>query len=483
MNWEGWKGVMAVAAFLIFVPLIGLIVLNLPFGFLRRFAFAYALTLAACQAALAIFLPLPLWNRVLMPFFGLETLPLSVDHLSIVLLLSVAITMLAALPVGYFAARGANRRFEFVCLAVLAVSGMNGIAMVHDLFSLYVFIEVTTVSCFVLIALARDKDGLEGGFKYLVLSAVASAAMLTAIALLLMTSGSTSFMAVRAMLEGNSSIMAKLSIAVFVVGLFIKGGVVPFHGWLPDAYTAAPAGVTVLMAGIATKTTGVYILIRLFVSVFGKVPHIQSVLLFAGALTIVVGAVAAFGQKDFKRMLAYSSISQMGYIVLSLGAGSALGIAGAVFHLFNHAVFKSQLFVNAAAVEEQTGTRDMDTMGGLSARMPVTGATSVVAFLSTAGVPPLAGFWSKLIIVIAVWNSGNRAYAVISVLACLLTCAYFLSMQRRVFFGALVQQFSQIQEARLPFLLPEMALTLITIGVGVFFPRVLNTFILQVRAF
>jgi len=473
---------MVVAAFLIFVPLIGMITLNLPFGFLKRLAFAYAMTMAACQAALAIFLPLPLWNRVLMPFFGLETLPLTVDRLSIVLLLTVAIVMLAALPVGCFTERNENRKFEFICLTILAATGMNGIAMVHDLFSLYVFTEVCAVSFCVLIALTRDRLGLEGGFKYLVLSAIASVIMLTAIALLLMTSGSTSFATVQAMLIGNSSALPRVAVAAFVVGLCIKGGVVPFHGWLPDAYTAAPAGVSVLMAGIATKATGVYTLIRLFVSVLGRVHQLQGVLLFLGAITIVLGAMAAFGQRDFKRMLAYSSISQMGYIVLSLGAGSALGIAGAVFHLFNHAIFKSQLFVNAAAVEEQTGTRNMDVMGGLSARMPVTGATSVVAFLSTAGVPPLAGFWSKLIVIVAVWGSGNRVYAVVALLASLLTCAYFLSMQRRVFFGPLAEQFKNVREVRLPFLVPEIVLSLITIGVGVFFPRVLNSFILPIQS-
>ena len=111
----------------------------------------------------------------------------------------------------------------------------------------------------------------------------------------------------------------------------------------------------------------------------------------------------ALVQKDFKRMLAYSSISQIGYIILSLGTGTALGIAGAVFHLFNHAIFKAGLFANAAAVEEVTGTRDMDRLGGLSSKMPVTGFTSLVSSLSTAGIPPLSGFWSKLVIDSALW--------------------------------------------------------------------------------
>lgn len=123
----------------------------------------------------------------------------------------------------------------------------------------------------------------------------------------------------------------------------------------------------------------------------------------------------------------------------------------------------------------------MDVMGGLSARMPVTGATSVIAFLSTAGIPPLSGFWSKLIIIVAVWVSGYHMYAVIALLASLITCAYFLSMQRRVFFGALVEEFKNIKEAKLGILVPEVLLALITIAIGVLFPHVLNSFILPIK--
>jgi multicomponent Na+:H+ antiporter subunit D len=285
-----------------------------------------------------------------------------------------------------------------------------------------------------------------------------------------------------AALKSGSNYLTILAVAIFIGGLSIKGGLVPFHGWLPDAYSSAPAGASVLLAGIVTKTTGIYTIIRLVTTVFGFTPQIKAVLLFVGALSIVVGALAALGQKDFKRMLAYSSISQMGYIILSLGTGTPLGLAGAVFHMFNHAIFKTQLFVNAAAVEEQTGTRDMDVMGGLSARMPVTGTTSVVAFLSTAGIPPLSGFWSKLIIIVAVWVSGYHFYAMVAVLASVITCAYFLSMQRRVFFGPLVEEFKNIKEAKMGILVPEVVLALLTIGIGLLFPYVLNSFILPIKS-
>jgi multicomponent Na+:H+ antiporter subunit D len=181
-------------------------------------------------------------------------------------------------------------------------------------------------------------------------------------------------------------------------------------------------------------------------------------------------------------MLAYSSISQVGYMVLGLGAGTVLGVAGAIFHLFNHATFKSLLFVNAAAVEQQTGTRDMNRMGGLAEKMPVTGWTSVIAFLSTAGIPPLAGFWSKLIIIVALWQAGHIVYAGLAVLASLLTLAYFLSMQRRVFFGKLAAGFENLKEANAWILIPACALALITLGIGIAIPWLFETFLLPIRS-
>jgi multicomponent Na+:H+ antiporter subunit D len=269
-------------------------------------------------------------------------------------------------------------------------------------------------------------------------------------------------------------------VGLFIGGLSVKAGLVPFHGWLPDAYSAAPPAVSVLLAGIVTKTTGVYSLIRLSSEVFGFAYRLDLVLIVLGLLSILVGALAALGQKDMKRMLAYSSLSQVGYIVLGLGAGSPLGIAAACFHLFNHSVFKTQLFVNAAAVERQTGTRNLDEMGALSREMPVTSWTSVVAFLSAAGVPPLAGFWSKLLIIIAVWQAGQAPAAVIATLASLLTLAYFLVLQRKAFFGKSSERKEPLREAPLWLTAPALALALISLAVGILFPLIFDSIILPI---
>jgi multicomponent Na+:H+ antiporter subunit D len=173
-------------------------------------------------------------------------------------------------------------------------------------------------------------------------------------------------------------------------------------------------------------------------------------------------------------MLAYSSISQVGYIILSLGVGTPLGLVGAAFHLFNHGVFKSLLFVNAGSVSKAAGTRDLTQMGGLGQRMPITGVTSALAFLSAAGIPPLAGFWSKLIIVMALWQAKQYAYGSIAIFASIITLGYFLLLERQAFFGKVSEAMAQVKEVGPSLYIPALILGLIVVGVGLFVPAIIN---------
>lgn len=466
---------------LILLPLLGIIIINLPLGkFMRRTAFVFALGLFLIQIALAIFHYPGLWASKLYPVKSFFNADFTFDHLSFIVLLSIGIVSLASLIVGRHTIKDEDDRFNFINLLIIASIGMCGIVMVRDIFSLYVFLEVAAVSAFILIALDKDRLALEGAFKYIIMSAIATIMMLSSVALIILYAGSTSFEVIRqSTLSSQNSFILKLAIGLFVCGLFIKGGLVPFHGWLPDAYSQAPAAVSVLLAGIITKVSGIYTLIRLTVFIFGFTDSLKAALIIIGIISMLFGAFAALTQSNFKRMLAYSSISQVGYILAGLGTASALGIVGAVFHFFNHAVFKSLLFVNSAAVEKVTGTVDMDQMGGLSEKMPVTGATSLIGFLSTSGIPPFAGFWSKLMIIIALWMGGYHIYALIAVLASVLTLAYLLTMQRKVFFGKTASAFNDVKEVGFSFAAVQIILALITIGVGIFFPMIFNVYLVQ----
>ena len=464
-------------ASLLLAPFLISIILNLFFisrTGLKKASLWVAVGVSVAQMYLVLMHSAYCWNSSLYMLSNFFKFPLTVDAMSRVVLFSIGIVAFVALLVGNYLIKNGNETFNFANLILILLAGMNGIAMVKDIFSLYMFLEVVAVVSFILIASHKNIAALEGAFKYIILSTVATVLMLSSIALFMLVSGSTDFSVIHTALSSSPhNFLVNGAIGLFICGLFIKAGLVPFHGWLPDAYSEAPAAVSVLLAGVVTKTAGVYTLMRVVYSVFGFVGPLKSVLMGVGLVSIVVGALASLGQNDFKRMLAYSSISQVGYIILGFGCGTALGIAGSLFHLFNHAIFKSLLFINAAAVEAQTGTRDMDKMSGLGSRMPVTGITSVLASLSTAGIPPLSGFWSKLLIVIALWSSGNRLYAGIAILASIITLAYFLSMQRRVFFGKAQTETSKIREVGFGMAFPAVVLAAIIVGVGLLFPLML----------
>jgi multicomponent Na+:H+ antiporter subunit D len=478
----------------ILVPLAAMVLLNLlpGRGLARSCAAGLAILLAIAQAAAAIAWPEALASNqgALEQFLFLSFTP--GDYaLSRVLLLSIGIVTFVSALVGASMLSDTKQRFNFISVLLIAMAGMNGVVLVGDLFSLYVFLEVTTVCSFVLIAFHRGMLALEGAFKYIMLSAVATTLMLGAIAIFMMMAGGTSFSAVQAAMKSpGGGVLARIAMGAFLCGLLVKGGLVPFHGWLPAAYSTAPAPVSVLLAGIVTKVSGIYALLRLFGSgspsgqtimgTFVPGSAMPQVLLLMGAVSIVVGALAAIGQKDLKRMLAYSSISQVGYIVLGLGCGTPLALAGAIFHLFNHSIFKSLLFVNSAALEQRVGTTDMGRMGGLSVRMPVTGATNVIALLSTAGVPPMAGFWSKLIIIVALWKAGLYTYATVAILFSVVTLGYLLIMQRRIFFGELREGMAAVREAGAGVVISAVVLAALTLGVGLMAPYLFGTFLLPV---
>ncbi len=459
---------------LLLVPFAALILANLLPRSARPAATWIAFGVLALQTVAVVLQPLGLtdWSA-LDPVDAAIGLRVSMDNLSILLLLSAGLAGMASLMAAGPGLKTGRERFLFANLVLVALIGINGISMVRDLFSLYVFIEVTAVATFILVAIRHGTDAFEGAWKYVVLSAVASVLMLSSIALYILVEGGVSLAAVTHALASPGPI-PWIAAALFLCGLFIKGGLVPFHGWLADAYSAAPAPASIFMAGIVTKASGVFALMRLAQSVFADALPARWIFLVVGAVTLVVGAFLALTQSDMKRMLAYSSVSQIGYIVLALGGSPQLGIVAAALHFFNHAVSKSQLFANAEAIEEQLGTVSMDRMGGLGSRMPVTAGTSAVASLSIAGLPPLAGFWSKLLIVIALWQVGQYTFAAIAVLTSLVTLGYFLSLQRRVFFGTPLPEWASVKEAGGRLLVPALALSLITVAIGLGFPLVLS---------
>lgn len=408
-----------------------------------------------------------------------------IDQLTIVMLMMISIVYFVTFMITNSTIKDDDKKFNAFNLLLLALMATNGLVMVNDFFTMYVFIEVVSATSYIQIVQSKDKYALEGGFKYLILSAVATTTILASTTLIFMMCGDTSFPVVKEFVRNNpNNIVILISLIFIVTGLFLKAGIVPFNGWLPDAYTGAPSAISVLLSGIATKTLGLYTLIRLIVSVFGFSPKLQGVFLVFGLLTIIVGAMFAIGQNNLKRMLAYSSISQTGYIILALGAlapNKTLGVLGAVFHMFSHAISKTQLFINGAAIEEQAGTVEMDKLEGIAQKMPVTGWTSVMGMLSISGIPPFLGFWSKLIIVIALFQSNLYFYGSAAIILSIITLAYYLNMQKKMFFGKIKDELTNLSEAKIGMTLPAILLSAVSFIVGIFFTLIFYNYIIPIQ--
>lgn len=403
---------------------------------------------------------------------------LMLDGFSLLLLVTIALISLFAclFSVNYMEHYGAKG--SYYALFLVMVAGMNGLVLVTDIFSMYVFLEVAAVASYALVAFGQKHDEVEAAFKYLMLSVFATTGILLAISFIFLTGGSLQIADIAVAVNGiiNPKLLS-LCLAFFLLGFGLKAAMVPFHSWLPDAHPSAPAPISAMLSGVLIKVSGVYALVRVIYSVWGMPPVLSQVLLILGLLSMVIGALLALGQTDFKRMLAYSSISQIGYIIVAFGLGTPLGIMGGLFHLFNHATFKGLLFLDAGATEYATGTRDLTKLGGINNRLPITGLTTTVGTFSIAGVPPFNGFWSKLLIVVALVDAGQVPAAAIAIGTSILTLWYFLLIQRRAFYGKLLAGLEKVKEVPFYMAAAVFCLAAICLLVGLFYPQVVQSLI------
>ncbi len=388
--------------------------------------------------------------------FGIN---LVLDGLSSLMLLAIGVVAAAAMlfSAGYMERYTAKAKY--LSLFLLMVAGMNGVVLSGDIFNLFVFLEVASLASYALVGFGCGHEELEASFKYTVLGTIASLFVLFAIALVYGNTGTLNMAYISKAVQG-SGVNAGLGFALglFIVGFGLKAALVPFHAWLPDAHPSAPAPISAMLSGVLIKTLGVYALARVIFNIFGVSLSVGWLLIVLGILSMVVGAFLAIGQWDIKRLMAYSSISQIGYVVLGIGLGAlllakgnslawaSLAIFGGLFHLVNHAVYKSLLFLTSGSVETATGTRELRQMGGLAEKLPFTRAACTVASASIAGIPPFAGFWSKLILIIAAVQAHYYWIAAVIVFVSLCTLIMYLKVQRYAFLGELPENLQRVQE-------------------------------------
>lgn len=449
------------------IPLGGAFLAVLIPGRWRRLADLLALVVTGVLVLLAGFLLFQrgdYWVGNWPPRYGnlLVLDGLSAFMLAVLAVVSFAAVIYSVRYMDRYTARG-----KFYGLFLLMVTGMNGVVLTGDMFNFYVFLEIASIASYALVAFGCEHEELEASFKYGVLGSVGSILYFLGIGLLYMQMGVVNMADLAQRLSSVGMTRGIMFAGIFIiVGLCIKAALVPFHAWLPDAHPSAPAPISAMLSGLLIKALGIYALARIIYNVFGAAPQLLEILVILGVISMVVGVLLGPVQSDFKRLLAYCSISQMGYIAIGLGLGTPLGLMAGLFHLANHAVFKSLLFLSAGAVQMRTGTRDLHKMGGLARRMPVTAATYFTGAMSIGGVPPFSGFFSKLLIILACVEAGRYGAAGAAVIVSIITLGYFLKVQKDAFFGDDEGRFKHVKEVPLTMSVAMILLALLCLALS-----------------
>lgn len=420
--------------YFIAIPLLAAFVILLVGG--RRDTGAALISLAATAALVVLSLAafFGLHGETVVYRMGGWELPLGIglvlDAFSAFMLIIVSTIALTSVVFSLKYIHHLGRDARYYALFMILVTGMNGVVVTGDIFNLFVFMEIALLAALALVAFGGRAHEFEASFKYAVMTSVSASLVLIAIAVVYSSASALTMATVARNLAEKSPFIVLWTGGLFMAGFGLKAAIMPFHAWLPDAHSSAPAPISAMLSGVLIKTIGVYALIRIFYNVLGAPRLFLQVFLVLGTVSIILGALLAIGQWDIKRLLAYSSISQIGYILLGLGLGTTLGVVGAVFHMINHAVFKSLLFYDAGALETALGTRDLRRMGNVSKLLPVTSGSSMVASLSISGIPPFNGFFSKLLIIIAAVQAGQPVFAFLAVVGSLLTLSLFMKVHR-----------------------------------------------------
>ncbi len=385
--------------------------------------------------------------------------------LGLAILISLVGLLVAVYGIDYIQAEP-KERYHMLVLTLL--TGATGMVLTGDIFNLFVFFEILSLSSYALTAYNRDQAGTEAAIKYLIQGSIGSAFILIGITLLYGMFGTLNMADLAAHVGNSDSGFLFTALSLLLVGFGVEAAVFPLNAWLPDAHASAPSSVSALLSGIAIET-GAYAIARVSYTIFAG-HGIMLVLGILGVVTLLMGEMSAFRQKeDIKRLLAYSSIGQMGLILLAFGTATQAGVFAALFQLLSHTLAKALLFLAIGYMIYRVGSKRISAFAGLGRKMPVTGATIAVAVLSLVGVPPFAGFMSKLSVIRAGLALHSATYAglvVLVLVATVIEVGYFLRLLQVMYFGEADD--GAVAELPLSAMIPITVLAALIIAIGVY---------------
>ena len=434
----------------IHIPIL-IIISPLLAAFLVLLTRKYKIILATASIITSIVFTLPLSSRVLSGdkviyhlggWRGPLGVSLVVDELSFFFSLIVLglglLVIIYSIPEKHY-----GRTYYFLLL--VSLSSMIGVIYTADIFNMYVFYELLSLAVYLLIAYPKTGVTLRASFNYLIMGGVGLSFFLLGVGFLYAMTGTLDIFHIAERLPAafNSSIqMVIMSFVLIATGMGIKIAVFPLHGWLPDAHSMAPSPVSALLSGVTVKI-GIYCLIRVVYTAFSTEMFLlinsHNILMVLGVVSLLFGASMALAQTDLKRLLAYSTINQLGIVLIGLGIGTELGLIGALFHVLNHAIMKSALFFCAGIMIAETGTRDVQGFSGFGRKQPAITFAFVIASLGMIGIPPINGFASKWLICLAAVEAGYTFLVVIILIASAIAAAYYFRVVQMLFNGPLKQ--------------------------------------------
>ncbi|MCB2055672.1 MAG: monovalent cation/H+ antiporter subunit D family protein [Geminicoccaceae bacterium] len=398
------------------------------------------------------------------PPWGIEY---KVDLLSALVLVIVAGIAAAVMP---FARVSVEREvpnpriYLFYTMYLLSLAGLLGITITGDAFNLFVFLEISSLSSYVLISLGRDTRALTAAFRYLILGTLGATFYVIGVGMLYMMTGTLNIADLATRLPALQNLrVVEAALAFLLVGVGLKLALFPLHTWLPNAYAFAPTVATIFIAATATKVS-VYVMIRLLYTLFGGTDFfattgVDEALVGLGMVGMIAAALIAIFQRNVKRLLAYSSVSQIGYMVLGLALGNVAGLTAAILHIVYHALMKAALFMAVGCATTQARVVQIEDLAGLGRQMPVTMASMVVGILSLIGVPLTVGFVSKWYLLQAAFVAGDWAIALVIVASGLIAAVYGWRVIEAAYFTDAPEGRAEVAEAPLSMLVPLWLLT------------------------